>query len=84
MRIKKEFLNIETLKPYGFKKHVVSDDCPELVEYKYKSTFCTILIQRVHGDISIVFNCNFTNSDTVNIPNVVYELITDGLVEVQV
>ncbi len=81
MRIKKEFLNNKTLQPYGFKKHILYDD-PRYVEYTYKSTYCTVLIQRIDGDVSIVFNCNSTGSDTFNVPNIIYKLITDGLVEV--
>ena len=78
MRIKKQFLNEESLKPYGFRKATLFG-IQNLVEYWYEKGDEEILVQRISGDVSIVID---GDNDTYNIPDVVYKLIKDGLVEV--
>ena len=78
MRIKKQFLNEESLKPYGFEKEVISEQF-DIVEYIKRDPFCTILIQRVTGEVAVVLDIHDT--DCADINDVVYHLIKDGLVE---
>ena len=84
MRIKPEFLNEESLKPYGFKKRVLykHNELGEICEYRAKDEECyaTVLIQRRNGEVAIVFN--FDDCDSTDIPDVVYHLIKDGLVTI--
>ena len=77
MRIKKEFLNEKSLKPYGFRKEVLYGD-EKYVEYVHEDYICDILIQRCSGEIALVIHDYY---DCANINNVVYHLIVDGLVE---
>ena len=77
MRIKKCFLNEESLKPYGFIKKVLYND-ERYVEYHNQRPYCDIFIQRCTGNIAIVIK----DSDCANIDDVVYHLIMDGLVEI--
>lgn len=81
MRIKKEFLNEKSLKPYGFKKEILYNN-PDICEYEREDKYATTLIQRCDGDISIVMP-NDDYCDCTNIPDVVYYLIKDGLVEAE-
>ena len=78
MRIKKEFLNEKSLKPYGFRKEVLYGD-ERYVEYWKECAYCEIFTQRLSGEIAIIIK---GDADCVNIDNIVYRLIADGLVEV--
>lgn len=78
MRIKKEFLNEQSLKPYGFKKEVPYTNDLDICEYEREDEYATTLIQRCDGDVAIVVP---DDCDCVDIPDVVYHLIKDGLVE---
>lgn len=85
MKIKKEFLNKKSLKPYGFKQEVI-DAKRGIYEYTRGDEYATTLIQRCDGDITIVMpddeeGCGYY--DSTNIPDVVYHLIKDGLVEAE-
>lgn len=80
MRIKKQFLNEESLAPYGFKKEYLYGKDERWVEYWNKRPYCDIFIQRCTGEVAIAIDtecCDYTNID-----DVVYRLIVDGLVEV--
>lgn len=78
MRIKKQFLNEESLKPYGFKKCIINLDYG-LIEYIKEDDFCEILIQRCTGEIAVVLDTS--QCDCADLNDVVYHLIKDGLVE---
>lgn len=78
MKIKKQFLNEESLKPYGFRKEVLYGD-ERYVEYWKECPYCDIFIQRCSGEIAI---CIGTDCDSTDIDDIVYHLIVDGLVEV--
>lgn len=78
MRIKKEFLNLKSLRRYGFKQEFPYPDCKTICEYTKKCRWSEVLIQRGSGEIAIVI----TDSDTANIDDTVYHLIRDGLVEI--
>lgn len=77
MRIKKEFLNEMSLKPYGFVKKVLYND-ERYVEYLNQRPYCEILIQRCSGEVAIVIK----DCDCANIDDVVFHLVKDGLVEI--
>lgn len=79
MRIKKCYLNEESLKPYGFEKEVLYGN-EEIVEYYNKCPYCEIFIQRRTGEIAMAIDT--TCCDCANIDDVVYRLIVDGLVEI--
>lgn len=68
MKIKKQFLNEESLNKYGFKK--------EPSWYIYKTPYCDIVIESDTG--KIVIWCE----DEAYIDDVVYHLIVNGLVEI--
>lgn len=76
MKIKKEFLNETSLKPYGFKKKVLYNN-DKYVEYWHFNG--EIFIQRRTGEIAVCITGDF---DSTDIDDVVYHLIVDGLVEV--
>ena len=78
MRIKKRFLNEESLAPYGFEKEVISEQY-NIVEYIKEDPFCEILIQRCSGEIAVVLDTS--QCDCADLNDVVYHLIIDGLVE---
>ena len=85
MKIKKEFLNKKSLKPYGFKQEII-DAKRGIYEYTREDEYATTLIQRCDGVITIVMpndeeGCGYY--DSTNIPDVVYHLIKDGLVEAE-
>lgn len=82
MRIKKEFLNEKSLKSYGFKREII-DVKRDICEYIREDKYATTLIQRCDGDISIVMpdDAMDCGCDCTDIPDVVYHLIKDGLVE---
>ena len=82
MKIKKEFLNEESLKPYGFKKEVINK-IQDICEYTRECEYATVLIQRCSGDVAIIMPSDEDGDyyDTTDIPDVVYHLIKDGLVE---
>lgn len=75
MKIKKEFLNEKTLKPYGFKKKVLYNN-DKYVEYWHFNG--NIFIQRCTGEIAMCITGGF---DSTDIDDVVYHLIVNGLVE---
>ena len=77
MRIKKEFLNEKSLKPYGFEKKVLYND-ERYVEYHNQRPYCDIFIQRCSGTVAI----GIKDCDCANIDDVVFHLIKDGLVEI--
>ena len=77
MRIKKEFLNEQSLEPYGFEKEILYGD-PKYVEYWKTNDYCSIFIQRGTGEIAIY--CE--DCDSTDIDDAVYHLIVDGLVEI--
>lgn len=77
MRIKKQFLNEESLKPYGFEKKVLYGD-ERYVEYNKECAFCEIFIQRCTGEVAICIS----GCDSTDIDDIVYHLIMDGLVEI--
>ena len=79
MKIKEEFFNEKSLKPYGFKKEVI-DAKWNICEYTREDEYATTLIQRCSGDISIVIPNDY-DCDCTDVPDVVYHLIKDGLVE---
>ena len=81
MKIKKEFLNEESLKPYGFKKKII-DAKYGIYEYTREDKYAFTLIQRCSGDISIVIPNDY-DCDCTDVPDVVYHLIKDGLVEAE-
>lgn len=81
MKIKKEFLNKKSLKPYGFKQEVIDAE-RGIYEYTREDEYAYTLIQRCSGDISIVIPSSY-DCDCANIPDVVYHLIEDGLVEAE-
>ena len=78
MKIKTQYLNEESLKPYGFKKHVISEHL-NIVEYFLEDEYCEILIQRCSGEVAVVLDTSSCDSTDLN--DVVYHLIVDGLVE---
>ena len=78
MRIKKQFLNEESLKPYGFKKEYLYGKDERYVEYWKECAYCDIFIQRCTGEIAICID----DCDSTNIDDIVYHLIMDGLVEI--
>ena len=78
MRIKKQFLNEKSLKPYGFKKKVLYGD-ERYVEYHKQCDFCEIFIQRCTGEVAI---CIDGDCDCTDIDDIVYHLIMDGMVEI--
>ena len=82
MRIKKQFLNEEALKHYGFRKETI-DAKRGICEYEREDEYATTLIQRCDGYIAIVMPEDEEGCycDCTNIPDVVYHLIKDGLVE---
>lgn len=77
MKIKKEFLNEESLKPYGFQKKVLYND-ERYVEYEMQTPHCKIFTQRCSGTIAIVIQ----DCDCANIDDVLFHLIKDGIVEI--
>jgi len=77
MKIKKEFLNENTLAPYGFVKSDIYGD-GKYVEYIKKCPYCKIFTQRCTGELAI----SIKDCDCANIDDTVYQLIADGLVEV--
>lgn len=80
MRIKKKFLNEESLKPYGFKKEYLYGKDERYVEYWKKCPYCDIYIQRCTGEVAICIDTECC--DSTNIDDVVYHLIINGLVEI--
>lgn len=78
MKIKAQYLNEESLKPYGFKKHVISKGL-NIVEYFLEDEYCEILIQRCSGEVAVVID--ISSCDCADLNDVVYHLIVDGLVE---
>lgn len=84
MRIKEQFLNEKSLKPYGFKRTTI-DAKRGIYEYRREDEYATTLIQRCGGDIAIVMPDDDDGGycDCTNIPDVVYHLIADGLVEAE-
>lgn len=78
MRIKKQFLNEESLKPYGFTKKILYND-EKYVEYWNERPYCDIFIQRCTGEVAIAIDTDCC--DCADIDDVVYHLIVDGLVE---
>ena len=78
MRIKQEFLNEEALAPYGFVKEILYEGY-DLCEYHYDGGRCTVFTQRITGELAFALPTEVT--DCANIPDVVYRLIKDGLVE---
>lgn len=78
MKIKKEYLNEETLKRYGFKKEVIYEG---VCEYIKKCDYHEILIQRVSGNVAIVIPSS-EDTDTVNLDNTLYHMIMDGIIEI--
>ena len=78
MRIKKQFLNEESLKPYGFKKKVISEEYG-IVEYYLEDEYCEIMIQRCSGEVAVVLDTS--SCDCADLNDVVFHLIKDGLVE---
>lgn len=85
MKIKKQFLNDNALKLYGFKKETI-DEARNICEYTREDEYATTLIQRCNGDIAIVMpedEDGYSCCDCTNIPDVVYHLIKDGLVEAE-
>ena len=79
MRIKKQFLNEESLKSYGFIKKVLYGD-ERYCEYWNHEDSSDVFIQRVNGDIAMAIDTDICDCD--NIPDVIYHLIKDGLVEI--
>ena len=78
MRIKKEFLNKETLcDKYGFERKVLFND-EKYVEYTYKGPWSKLLVQRRDGDIDLVTDMS---CDCFPIPPILFDMITDGIVE---
>lgn len=78
MKIKKQYLNEESLKPYGFKKRVLFGD-ERYVEYWKTCEYCDIFIQRCSGEVAISLDTDAC--DCADIDDTVYHLIVDGLVE---
>jgi len=78
MRIKEEFLNETALVPYGFVKETLYEGY-DLCEYKCRGKYCSVFTQRITGELAVVLPTEVT--DCANIPDVVYRLIKDGLVE---
>lgn len=78
MRIKQQFLNEQSLAPYGFKKCIINLDYG-LIEYIKEDPFCEILIQRRTGELAVVLDTSQTDCAELN--DVVYHLIRNGLVE---
>lgn len=87
MKIKKQFLNDESLKTYGFEKSFITirgvkengstNECVlSLDQYVYNNTYCDTVIDKNTGVISV--DC----FDSADISDVVYHLIVDGLVEI--
>lgn len=77
MRIKKKYLNEETLSHYGFEKKFLYDG--ELIDgYLKICEYCDIFIPKTTGEIIISpeYDC-----DSFNLDDVIYRLIVDGLVE---
>ena len=80
MRIKKQFLNEETLKQYGFRKEYCYGKDERYVEYWKECSYCDIFIQRCSGEIAMAIDTD--ECDCADVDNVVYRLIVDGLVEI--
>lgn len=78
MRIKKQFLNEQSLAPYGFKKVIINLDYG-LIEYIKEDPYCEILIQRSTGEVAVVLDTEQT--DCADLNDVVFHLIKNGLVE---
>ena len=79
MRIKKEFLNEESLKPYGFRKEYLYGKDERWVEYWKECPYCDIFIQRCTGEVAICIN---GDCDCTNIDDIVYHLLVDGVVDI--
>ena len=84
MKIKEQFLNEKSLKPYGFKKTTI-DAKRGIYEYTREDEYAITFIQGRTGDIAIVMPEDDDGGycDCTNLPDVVYHLIMDGLVEAE-
>ena len=79
MKIKKEFLNEESLKPYGFEKDVIYEaDDGSLKRYVWKNAAVEIDILDYNRMVRFEVKNNYS---CATIPNAIYNLIKDGLAE---
>lgn len=78
MRVKKQFLNKKDMAAYGFREEILYPES-NLREYCREERFCKIFTQRVDGTLAISIPTERT--DCVNIPNILFQMIIDGIVE---
>ena len=79
MRIKNQFLNEESLAPYGFKKIVINATYG-LAEFSLEEDECCAeTLIDVNGELGVVMDTY--SCDHARLNDAIYHLIKDGLVE---